>query len=672
MTLAASLTLFLTVLPQDAPASPAAPTDAAHAQNDAQDPAPIAWQRTLADALAVQKRTGLPLLIAVNSRGEVFNDRFRNRTYKSREFIELTRGYVCVIASPDRYTAADYDSFGNRIESPEFPGCTDGEHIAIEPELFRRYFNGNRTAPRHIGVSPDGKILFDRFLDRSMQTAIDAIAENRGTPDDAALPTTVEGLLQRRDAAARRLLEAMYRESRDPAILQAAGNADTEPFDLLRLALHSGNESEFERGCDALAKTATAAALPDLENALARSPDSKALRAALERVAADDERAARFLAHLRPDPSTLSPPWAGQWREPSYEIWQRPAIESELDACEAAVRERPEDAAARLRLAIAQLAFSKHLIATGGTGVEFWLEDARTTAGHVQAAELAPAANAVIAVASWLRSDNERAREATAQALAARGGETPDAWLATRLLEVAIQLDTQAAYARAIDPKVILQPEVARVRAMLDRVEQGRWIESPPLLTGIGLLEYVGDRATARRLLDAAVRRFPAENTVHERWRARTLADLGADAMRQRAGALVDAAADKATALWFAGYAAIVAAEQHVRDERHEPATAAYTDSIARFLASVEQRPDYQDSGHHFAVLALAGRAALRAAADDNEQAVADLQRASELRSQSFENKDGLGRSPRQIANDLRDALETAGQTDLAAAIPRH
>ncbi|MCA8975005.1 MAG: hypothetical protein KDC98_09800, partial [Planctomycetes bacterium] len=244
-------------------------------QSTAQQAAPgIAWQRSLEDALAVQKVTAQPLLIVVNSAGEVFNDRFRTDTYGRADFIASTRGYVCVIASPDRHNERDYDGLGNRIECPVFAGCTCGEHIAIEPALFARYFNGNRWAPRHLGVGPDGKILFDRFQDRSMQTAIDAIASHRGQPAaDAAVPDDLEALLKRRDAAARRALEGMYRGAamaRRLQILAAAGHATNDPLDLLRMALRSADESEFEAGADTLARIAGAQALPDLEDAIAR------------------------------------------------------------------------------------------------------------------------------------------------------------------------------------------------------------------------------------------------------------------------------------------------------------------------------------------------------------------------------------------------------------------
>src|SRR5258706_16467130 len=78
-----------------------------------QEPAPrIEWQRSLADALAVQQATGRPLLLCVNMDGERFCELFASTTYHDAAFVAATRGYVCVVASPDRHTASDYDGQG--------------------------------------------------------------------------------------------------------------------------------------------------------------------------------------------------------------------------------------------------------------------------------------------------------------------------------------------------------------------------------------------------------------------------------------------------------------------------------------------------------------------------------------------------------------------------------
>src|SRR5262245_10309815 len=122
------------------------------------------WQRDLDDALELVKRTGKPLLIAVNMDGEPASEVFAWQRYRDPEFAKLASGFVCVLASPDRRNPRDHDDRGWRIAEPRFGRVVDAEHIEIEPTLYARYFHEQRVAPRHVGVAPDGKVLFDLFL----------------------------------------------------------------------------------------------------------------------------------------------------------------------------------------------------------------------------------------------------------------------------------------------------------------------------------------------------------------------------------------------------------------------------------------------------------------------------------------------------------------------------
>ena len=74
----------------------------------------VAWERSLEDALWSRQQTGKPLLVCVNMDGEVFCEQFANRVYRTEEFLELSRGYVCIVLSPDRHTPMDYDGLGDR------------------------------------------------------------------------------------------------------------------------------------------------------------------------------------------------------------------------------------------------------------------------------------------------------------------------------------------------------------------------------------------------------------------------------------------------------------------------------------------------------------------------------------------------------------------------------
>ncbi|MEZ6036372.1 MAG: hypothetical protein R3F29_02750 [Planctomycetota bacterium] len=634
----------------------------------------VNWQRNLDDALAIQRTTGLPLLIAVNMDGEVFNERFAGDVYHDPKFIESTRGYICVVASPERHTERDYDALGNRVECPRFGGCTCSEHIDIEPELYRRWFDGKRNAPRHVGVDKDGKVLFDRFLDASMQTAIDAIAKHRGTPPDSLAPSDdLAVLFARRDAMARELLEARYRRGDEAArakLLDAAGQAKNEPFDLLRMGLFDPAPQLSRHAALALAKVGTAATLIDIEDALARTADvdvQKALLARLEALGRSTPEAARLATHFAAAEDRLPAPWSNPWDAAAF-TGTRADVEAELDRAEAALRKDKQDQPTRLRLATAQVAFAAVLIAEGGTGVDLWCADAQRNAAQITQEPLQPEAQAVLTIAAWYLGDGTAASKAAVAALAApKSTQRPAPWLATAFADVLLQLTAQQAYGRVQqDANASLRGELGRVQATLRLLDERHAGEERGLLAGIGLLEFAGLRAEARTRLDALARRFPGSVTVHERWRSRLMIDLGAEQMRHAYARWVPSCADQATAQWFAGYAALLAGERHSLDERWIEAGNAYGDAIERFVASAAQNPDYADTANHFAVLALAGRAVVRHRRDDLRGAVDDLLHAARLRPASLDEDDGLKRKPRAIAARIEQQLRDAGHTEQA------
>lgn len=641
------------------------------------DSAPaIAWQRTLPDALAVQEATGLPLLIVANMDGEVFNEQFATQVYRTPEFVELTRGYVCVVCSPDRHTERDYDTLGNRVECPRFPGCTCSEHILIEPELFTRFFNGTRNAPRHVGVSRDGKVLFDRFLDQSKQTAIDAIRQHRGTPKPGAdvVPDAVAELFARRDAAARRTLELRFRsgdaKTRE-TLLTAAAKATNEPLDLLRLGLRSDDAKQFALAATALAATATAASLGDLDDALARAEEPstrKALIDALARLGVRDPAVARFAMHAATTGTLadVAPPWRNEWRQPAFTALDRPGIEAELDRCEKALTKAPDDDEQRLRLAIAQAAFAETLFAAGAKGTEFWLEDCVRSATRV-GAPAAAEARGLLAYAHWMQGDVDGAARLLADA-PKDGDRRPDPWLASRALGADLQAIARRAFANPDEAnKKDLRPEIARTLAILDLFAARRAApDESAELAAAGLLEFAGLRREARASLERAAGALPGSQRIHERWRNRLFVDLGAEAMRQAYARHVAAATDKPTAEWFAGYAALIAGDRHTTDTRREPALAAYGEAIDRFTRAGSGNAEYVDTANHFIVLALGGRAHLRHAAGDDEGAVADIERAAALRAASLDDDDGLKRKPRAIAGRIARDLEQKGLSALA------
>lgn len=192
----------------------------------------VHWQRSLDDALAVARATGRPLFVAINMDGESASDRIVRENYRDPAFVALTRRCVCLGASLFRHNARDHDDEGRRIPCPRFGEVTCGEHVALEPVLFEQFLaDGERVAPRHALVRPDGKKAFDLSLcfdlldiDRALRAAVGDLA-----PVDLDAGVGGEGdwagLARRRDHRGRARLEAALSRARDEAALSAALDA---------------------------------------------------------------------------------------------------------------------------------------------------------------------------------------------------------------------------------------------------------------------------------------------------------------------------------------------------------------------------------------------------------------------------------------------------------------
>jgi hypothetical protein len=668
---------------QDAPAAPTAkPAAAPPAAN-------LNWQRSLADALAEQARTGKPLLLCVNMDGETFCDNFASTTYHDPAFVAVSRGWICLVASPTRHNDMDYDAQGQRVECPRFPGCTCSEHINVEPGLFERWFHGQRAAPRHVGVDRAGKVLFDRFLDGSMQTAIDAVKNNAGDQAVEAVPTTVDELLTRRGAEARRALEQRYRQAdrgQRLELLVAAGRSKNEPFDLLRMGLRDDDDGVFAAAAAALAATAGKDALVDVEDALARTDQAalvKTLDEALARLAKSGDAACiQADAHRRAALAGLAvaaaPPFAGVKGAPAGPAIDRQVLDHELDDAESAVEHHPNDGAASLRLARAFLALAESSAAAGAKETAMQLEDAERAAQRAIAALGDGAAKvealSVACCAAALNGKTDEARRHGDAALAAARATGSAETIANATFGKAMAALGRATAAAAYlavqsKPTAVAADDVTTAATAFAIAAQRVDAAAPDLLADAQLLAFAGARQQGAAVLLDAAARFPAARDVHQALRERLVADRGGEGLRRVYAHWVDGVADQATAQWFAGYAAIVAAELHVKDGRPMLARAAYDDCIARFATSAAANADYADSANHFAVLALVGRALLRHNAGDAGGVLADVQAAVALRRASLGEVDGLGRRGLAVFERIGKELRDRGKTDVADAI---
>lgn len=208
-------------------------------------PPRMPWQRSLEDALALVESTGKPLLVCVNMDGEAASESIAWGRYRDPEFAELAEGFVCVLASPSRHRERERDDRGRRLEDPRFGRLLDSEHIEIEPLLYERYFQGRRVAPRHVGVAPDGTILFDLFLLQDLSRIDAALRKHGKASEEERVPLTQrsrESLLSSPDARDRGELEERFQAGDEATRVQLSKLAlsferQAQHPELLRLAL---------------------------------------------------------------------------------------------------------------------------------------------------------------------------------------------------------------------------------------------------------------------------------------------------------------------------------------------------------------------------------------------------------------------------------------------------
>jgi hypothetical protein len=690
-----SLPLLLAALASAAAAQPGVDREAmwfAPTAEDWKKPVLITFQRTWEDALAVAKETGKAILICVNMDGEIASEHYAGVRYRQPDIAALYEPYVCVVASVYRHTPRDHDEHGQRILCPRFGSVTCGEHIAIEPVLYEQFFDGRRIAPRHIMVELDGSETYDVFYAMDTASVFGAIRD--GIADRAAQPPPVvrgdRPLVERvasRDVEDRTAVETAFRdgdrELRQALLAAANEHIDAAPVDLLRLAVF-GFDADLARAARAaLAKASSGEAVDVINEALRAQLDGgerEALVAALERLGASSTRA-RSLAVVHKGLGTRSDQvdvdgWSkalsggGTYAAPID--WS--ALESRVDSRAAAAQSRPDDAAAQLELAESSLRLavdpqtSQILAADRRTASKYaklMFEDARRAG--LEAERLGAKGwrvQAVLALAAWYLGDTS---EAHRRAIAAMPEIPPGAeeWSA---------IGTVALFAQARRSAIL--------QAMREKQEwPGQWLTDVnaaysvlarhPLGTDAhvaahyDLLRVLGAGGRAARVLDEGLARFPGSAELHDCLRQRVLAERGAAGLEPTYAAMLEKPDAPPALEWFAGYAAIVAAEFDRRANRDRDARAAYDRAIAHYERFIAGNQDARDSADHFVAIALAGRARLALENDDAPAALDELLASLQRRPQSAATLDGLNISPADTARMLRARLTRLERADL-------
>jgi tetratricopeptide (TPR) repeat protein len=170
-------------------------------------------------------------------------------------------------------------------------------------------------------------------------------------------------------------------------------------------------------------------------------------------------------------------------------------------------------------------------------------------------------------------------------------------------------------------------------------------------------LRQLGAAAQAAKVLDAGLDRFPDSWILHDRLRSRVLAEKGAPGLEPAYGALMAVKGATPALEWYAGYAALVAAEFHRRAGAAVKAVEAYDRAIAHYELAIGANPSTRETADHYVALALAGKAKLAYERGDDEAAVADLLASFARKPEAAASLDGLNLSPVDTAKLVRVRL---------------
>ncbi len=645
-------------------------------------PVLIRFQRTWEDAVAVAQETGRPILICVNMDGEIASEHYAGVRYRQPHIAELYEPYVAVIASVYRHSPRDHDEEGRRVLCPRFGSVTCGEHIAIEPLLYERFFDGVRVAPRHILVEPDGTQVFDVFYAWDTDTVFDAIESGvagREFPDLANLrgDRSIVERVASRDRADREAVEQAFLEGDADlrrALLEAAAAADgKEPTELLRLALFGLDPDLAAFARDLLARTESSSAVELIAQALSQPlppEEREALVAALERHGEDSARA-RSLAAVQRGLEAGGAVDMERWNralstgEGRIVVRRRVEVEYRISRDVDRAYASPDDPGAQLELmeSLTELALDPD---TSARSRALLLADVLAAADRVEAArvegqelDLGPGAWRLDAALALALAHGGNHAEAERRAALAVSALPPDA--EGRLSGHVLMLFAEAR-ARDIAAALAARREWSRewvgdVHAAYSVLARHPLGTARHVADHVDFLNRMGVFGPARRALDEGLERFPDAWLLHERLRWRILARQGDRALEPAYEALLEQNPNWPHLSWYAGYASLLAAEYRRREGEAQAAGEAYARSIAHFEREIALHPEGRANADHYVALALAGQARLAMERDDLPAALELLLASFERHPFAAASQDGLNLTPMDTARNLRPLL---------------
>lgn len=665
----------------------------------------IRWQRSLEDAQAIAKAESRPILVVVNMDGESASERIVRERYRDPAWVAMTRPVTCIVASAFRHTPRDHDDQGRRIACPRLGEVTCAEHIALEPVLYDAYLGGERIAPRHALILPDGTKAFDLFLLFDLRELDKKLAESAklAPPPSPSRPrraALLEGAGARDHRGRLDFEERVLADASAPHVdeaLDALGQAgDAGSIEVLRILVARGVSGPVAERVGAIAERLglgaplaaavrerlmgagaypgapglgeDAALLPLLDAgspatrslliaywALGteedREPSGKALRLLLG--AAEVERVVAAIAKeggpLDLEEASSAKP--GESRpKPAEELPSAEALERELEDLDAALKQRPDDPDLFARYGRTSLRLARRRMEAGVAGAEFLLQDAEHWLAR--AAEKRPKDASVLIerarTAYYLGKFEEEERLGHELAgLGPRDLVEAQRWIGDACARL---LATRSGGDSAVEATGIARGAraLAAVVASPD-ADETDWISLSSFLGALGM------RREELAYLQFGVERLPESNALRQALNGRLWSMGRIDLAPFKADWIAGRHPESGACIWYAGYAHLLAAEDLRRGEQPDLAIEAYARASERFRKAIELAPQIEASSRHYLALCALGRGFAHLLAERQAAAAKSLVEAIGILPAVASARDGLDRE----AIDLLDgALE--------------
>jgi len=363
-----------------------------------------------------------------------------------------------------------------------------------------------------------------------------------------------------------------------------------------------------------------------------------------------------FLAETRASPATPEAPAAATSAD-ERSIDERIA---DLEAVGARLDAQPGDPELQAQVGREMLGLAMARIDAGGAGggIPFLLEDARTNllaAAKGLPDDASPWLD--LAHVAYLRSDFEEEERYAVSAAQVLGLE-PDAVPADRsgteavrwLADAGARLTLARAEAAPAERAAVMTRAVHAL-ALATRCPGADATDWESLASFCGAN---GRPVAAARCAAAGLERFPEADPLRallqQRLAARPILlwNYYAD--------LATRHPDSGACVWYAGYAAVQAAEWHRREERAMESEAAYRAAAERFQRAMELVPRFKSSSELYLAYCALGRGFAHLIDDDRDAAAADVLDAARWRP-FVGNKPDMMVSFRPFATALRDGL---------------